>query len=173
MSLSPLLAASPAIQMHAYSAMLAFMLGAYVLFLPKGDSTHKRLGRVWATLMVIVATTSFFIWESRVFGPFSPIHLLSVSALVLLGLAIRAARMRNIKAHLRIMQSTYLGALVIAGWFTFMPGRIMNEVVFGPNGGSPLQSGVFLASSILGGTAILLLLRHANRRRGPRINPAE
>lgn len=163
MSLSPLLAASPAIQAHAYAAMLAFILGAYVLFLPKGDSSHKRLGRVWATLMVIVATTSFFIWQARVFGPFSPIHLLSVASLVLLWLAIRAARMRRIKAHRRIMQATYLGALVIAGWFTFMPDRIMNEVVFGPDGGSPLQSAAFVAASILGGAAIIALLRHANR----------
>jgi len=57
------------------------------------------------------------------------------------------------------MQLTYLGALVIAGWFTFMPGRIMNQVVFGPEGGSPMQSVAFLAASILGGAAILLLLR--------------
>src|SRR5688500_14107377 len=98
MSLSPLLDASPVIQAHAYSAMLAFVLGAYVLFLPKGDRTHRRLGRMWASLMVIVATSSLFIWESRMFGLFSPIHLLSVGTLVALWLAIRAARQRRIKA---------------------------------------------------------------------------
>lgn len=163
MSLSPLLSASPAIQAHAYSAMLAFLLGAYVLFLPKGSSTHRRLGRMWVTLMVIVATTSFLIWELRTFGPFSPIHFLSAGTLVLLWLAVRAARRRAIKVHMRIMQLTYLGALVIAGWFTFMPDRIMNEVVFGPQGGTPLQSGVFLAVTILVATAVILLLRHASR----------
>jgi uncharacterized membrane protein len=31
------------------------------------------------------------------------------------------------------MTYTFLGALVIAGLFTLMPGRIMHEVVFGPS----------------------------------------
>ena len=165
MSLQPLLSASPAIQLHAYAAMLAFGLGAHVLFLPKGDKTHRRLGRVWAALMVIVAVSSFLIWESRMFGLFSPIHLLSVATLVLVWRGIAAARSRKIIAHLRIMQITYLGALVVAGWFTFMPGRIMNEVVFGPEGGNPVESALFFAVSIAVGAAVIMLLRRANRAR--------
>jgi uncharacterized membrane protein len=34
--------------------------------------------------------------------------------------------------HRRAMISLFLGALVIAGAFTLVPGRIMHQVVFGP-----------------------------------------
>jgi uncharacterized membrane protein len=164
MSLEPLLSASPIIQIHAYAAMGAFILGGIVLFGRKGNGPHKRLGRVWVMLMLVTALSSFFVWQSRMFGLFSPIHLLSIMTLVSLWLGVRSARRRNITAHRATMQSLYIGALVIAGWFTFMPGRIMNRVVFGPDGGNPMQSAVFLATSISLGAALIWLLRHANAR---------
>jgi uncharacterized membrane protein len=34
--------------------------------------------------------------------------------------------------HRNAMIAIFLGALVIAGLFTLLPGRIMNAVVFGP-----------------------------------------
>lgn len=33
------------------------------------------------------------------------------------------------------MQGLYLGALILAGAFTFLPGRRMHEVLFGPEAG--------------------------------------
>lgn len=155
MSLEPLLAASPIIQIHAFAATAAFGLGGFVLFRRKGDGTHRRLGRLWVILMLATALTSFFIWQSRLFGLFSPIHLLSLMTLGTLWLGVRYARQRSVQAHMRTMQSLYLGALVIAGWFTFMPGRIMNEVVFGPQGGSPFESAAFLATSIAVGADLI------------------
>ena len=35
------------------------------------------------------------------------------------------------RAHGRTMFALFFGALVIAGAFTLLPGRIMNQVVFG------------------------------------------
>ena len=46
-------------------------------------------------------------------------------------IAALAARRGNIAAHRRIMQGIFVGGLVIAGGFTFMPGRIMHSVLFG------------------------------------------
>jgi uncharacterized membrane protein len=161
MSLEPLLSASPVIQIHAFAAIAAFGIGGFVLFRRKGDDTHRRLGRLWVILMAATAVSSLFIWQSRTFGLFSPIHLLSLITLVTLWLGVRHARRRNIRAHLITMQALYLGALVIAGWFTFMPGRIMNEVVFGPQGGSPFQSAAFLAISLTVGAALVWLVRRA------------
>lgn len=162
MSLEPLLSASPMIQIHAYAAMAAFALGGYVLFRPKGDGRHRRLGRVWVGLMLVTAISSLFVWQARTFGLFSPIHLLSLLTLAMLWLGIRHAR-RSIRAHMRTMQALYLGALVIAGWFTFMPGRIMNAVIFGPEGGNPLQSAAFLAASLVAGAAVVWLVHRAER----------
>jgi uncharacterized membrane protein len=167
MSLQPLLSAAPIIQLHACAAMLAFFLGAVVLFRRKGDAPHRKLGMSWVSLMVIVSLTSFFIWEIRLFGLFSPIHGLSVLTLVGLWQAVRFVRQRMIKAHMRTMQMLYLLGLAITGWFTFMPGRIMNRVVFGPDGAGPVESAVFLVASIVAISGSVWLVRRAGNGKLP------
>src|SRR6185312_15735104 len=73
---SPLLAASPVIQIRAVCAVLALLIGALQLFRRKGDRTHRGIGRAWVVLMAVVALSSFFIWTIRLWGLFSPIHLI-------------------------------------------------------------------------------------------------
>jgi uncharacterized membrane protein len=46
-------------------------------------------------------------------------------------LAVLAARRGRVVTHGRSMMGLFLGALVIAGAFTLLPGRIMGAVVFG------------------------------------------
>ena len=48
MSLAPLLAAPIAVQIHAFTAIAAVLLGAVVLLRPKGTPVHKLMGRTWA-----------------------------------------------------------------------------------------------------------------------------
>src|SRR6266404_4032705 len=124
MSLAPLLAAPAVIQIHAFAAIGAFGLGAVQLAAPKGTIPHRVFGWVWATLLLVVAVSSFFIHEIRLWGPWSPIHLLSVFTLVMLPLAVLHARRHATQRHRNAMISIFLGALVIAGLFTFLPGRI-------------------------------------------------
>jgi uncharacterized membrane protein len=131
LTLAPLLNASPAIQIHAFTAMAAFALGAVQLSAPKGTLPHRGLGWLWVTLMVVVAASSFFIHELRVWGPWSPIHLLAVYVLIALPFAVLAARRHAHERHRRAMVGMFVGALVIAGLFTFYPGRIMHAVLFG------------------------------------------
>jgi uncharacterized membrane protein len=64
-------------------------------------------------------------------GPWSPIHLLAILTLVLLPIAVLAARRHNVKSHRGHMIGLFTGALLVAGLFTFYPGRIMYQVVFG------------------------------------------
>ncbi|MGE0502744.1 MAG: DUF2306 domain-containing protein [Rhizobiaceae bacterium] len=137
MTLEPLISASPAIQVHVAAAVAAFVLGGVVLFRRKGGRTHMMLGRVWVLLMLVVVFSSLFIHTIRLWGIWSPIHLLSVGAFVSLVYGVAMIRRRNVSAHKRTMQGTYLGALVIAGFFTFMPGRIMHEVLL--SGTSPTE----------------------------------
>src|SRR3954466_10357813 len=82
MSFAPLLDAAPAIPLHAFAAMAAFLLGAVQLAAPKGTLPHRTLGWIWVLLMVLVAASAFWIHEIRLWGPLSPIHLLSVFTLV-------------------------------------------------------------------------------------------
>jgi uncharacterized membrane protein len=63
-------------------------------------------------------------------GPWSPIHLLSILVLVTLPLAVIHARRHDIAQHRIAMLVLFTDALVIAGGFTFLPGRIMHAVVF-------------------------------------------
>jgi uncharacterized membrane protein len=132
LSLAPLLNAPPAIQIHAFAAMAAFALGVVQLSAPKGTLPHRTLGWIWVTLMVIVSVTAFFIHEIRLWGPWSPIHLLAIFTLAMLPLAVWCARRHKVSMHRFAMISIFTGALVIAGLFTFVPGRIMHAVVFGP-----------------------------------------
>jgi uncharacterized membrane protein len=61
----------------------------------------------------------------------SPIHLLSIFTLVTLPLGVWMAHRHRVADHRRIMILIFSGALVIAGLFTLVPGRIMHTVVFG------------------------------------------
>ena len=131
MNLAPLLAAPAVIQIHAFAALGAFALGALQLAAPKGTIPHRTIGWVWAGLMLAVVVSSFFIHTIRLWGPFSPIHLLSILTLALLPLAVWRARQHDVRKHRRAMLGLFVGALVIAGVFTFLPGRIMHAVLFG------------------------------------------
>jgi uncharacterized membrane protein len=131
MNLAPLTSAPFAIQLHAYAELAAFALGVIQLARVKGTNQHRALGYTWVTLMLIVAISSFWIHDLRIWGPWSPIHLLSIMVLAMLPLAIYYARAHRVRGHKLTMLGIFSGALVIAGLFTFVPGRIMHRVVFG------------------------------------------
>jgi uncharacterized membrane protein len=111
--------------------MTAFALGVVQLSAPKGTLPHRTLGWAWLTLMLVVCISSFFIHELRLWGQWSPIHLLSIYTLAILPFAVLAAHRHDVVRHRRRMLGLFLGALLVAGLFTFWPGRIMYHVVFG------------------------------------------
>ena len=131
MSLAPLLNASLAIQLHAFAAMSAFVLGLVQFAAPKGTLPHRTLGFIWLALMLTVAISSFWIHSIRWVGPFGPIHLLSIYVLFMVPLAVYFARKHKIRGHAKTVIGMFVGGLVIAGLFTFVPGRIMHAVAFG------------------------------------------
>lgn len=153
MSLLPLLHAGPAVQVHAFSAIAAVILGAFVLWRRKGTALHKALGRAWVVLMLVTATSALFINEIRLIGPFSPIHLFSLFTYVSLFRGLRAVRVaRDVRRHRAEMQGLYLGALILAGAFTLLPGRRMHMVLFGSGAGwteSVLAIGMILVLSAI------------------------
>ena len=132
LSLAPLLDAAPAIPVHALAAMAAFVLGAIQLAAPKGTLPHRTIGWIWVLLMLGVAISSFWIHQIRLVGSWSPIHLLSIFTLITVPLGVWRAHRHEVADHRRIMILIFSGALVIAGLFTLLPGRIMYTVVFGP-----------------------------------------
>ncbi|TFV46999.1 DUF2306 domain-containing protein [Bradyrhizobium niftali] len=131
MSLAPLLQAAPAIPLHAFAAMAALVLGLVQFAAPKGTLPHRTIGWIWVVLMAVVAASSFWIHQIRLVGPFSPIHVLSIFTLVVLPLAVWRAHTHRVADHRRMMIFIFAGALVVAGLFTLLPGRIMHRVIFG------------------------------------------
>lgn len=132
MSLAPLLDAQPAIPVHALAAMAAFALGVVQFAAPKGTLPHRAIGWIWVLLMLAVALSSFWIHQIKLWGPWSPIHLLSTFTLVMVPLGVWRAHRHQVTGHRRIMIGVFSGALVVAGLLTFLPGRIMHTVVLGP-----------------------------------------
>ncbi len=92
MSLAPLLEAPGTIPLHAFAAMAAFALGIVQFAAPKGTLPHRTIGWIWVVLMAAVAISSLWIHETRMFGPLSPIHLLSIFVPIMLTLAVLHAR---------------------------------------------------------------------------------
>jgi uncharacterized membrane protein len=127
MTLAPLVAASPIIQIHVVAALAGLLAGFAVMALRKGTRLHRRVGWVFVPAMAITALSSLFIMRD---GHFSAVHLLTLLALVSLPHAVISRRRGNIKAHKGAMIGLFAG-LAIAGAFTLLPGRMMNQVTFG------------------------------------------
>ena len=118
--------------------MAAFALGVVQLSAPEGDAAAPDLGLDAGRADGGLSATSFWIHDLRIWGIWSPIHLLSIFTLVTLPLAVLYARRHRVDRHRWAMIAIFTGALVIAGMFTFVPGRIMHRVVFGElSAGSP------------------------------------
>lgn len=130
MTLTPLLTAPPHIQIHAFAALLAVVLGPYAILRRRRDRLHRVAGYVWVGAMATVALSSFTIWSFGMIGPFSLIHLLSILALWSLWTGMRAVFRGDIAAHRAAMEGLYWRGLLVAGVFNFLPGRTLNRMVF-------------------------------------------
>ncbi|MCR9270923.1 MAG: DUF2306 domain-containing protein [Hyphomonadaceae bacterium] len=127
--LAPYFAEPSAVQIHVIAALSAFFIGLVLLLAPKGFGLHRTLGWSWVLAMAVTATSSFFI--TGIMGDvYSPIHAISAWTLLGLPFGVAAARRRDIKKHRQQMTGMFLGAMVIAGLFTFLPGRLMWQIFF-------------------------------------------
>lgn len=81
-------------------------------------------------LMLATAVISLFLSAKvgpTLFGHFGYLHLLCLLVVITVPLAFFAARNGNIKRHKRAMISLYVGAILTAGVFTLMPGRLLHS----------------------------------------------
>lgn len=126
-----LLAVQPSkVIVHLLAALVAFLLGLVLFTNRKGTLPHRTLGWVWVGLMGLVAGTSLFMTGLN--GThYSPIHLLSGWTLISLPIAVTAARRHKVIVHQRFMTGLFLGGMVLAGAFTFFPGRLLWRVFLG------------------------------------------
>jgi uncharacterized membrane protein len=126
-----LLAAQPlVIQLHVAAASTALLIGVGLMWGPKGTTIHRAFGWTWVIAMMTVAISSFFIHTINP-GGFSLIHALSAYVAIGVPMGVAFARRHDIRAHRRMMTGNFLFGLIVAGAFTFVPGRLMWKVFFG------------------------------------------
>ncbi len=117
------------IQVHILAAVTALMLGLIQFAGPKGTTVHRVIGWGWVLLMITVAISSFAMLSLG--GGISPIHALSAAVLVLVPLGVYAARRGRVDAHRGYMTGVFVFGLIVAGAFTFVPGRLMWRLFLG------------------------------------------
>ncbi|NOQ71034.1 MAG: DUF2306 domain-containing protein [Crocinitomix sp.] len=120
--------------LHLATVIPSFIIGTVLLIIKKGTKIHKIFGRVYMILMLITAMITLFM-PAQV-GPtlmnhFGWIHSFSFLTIYTVPTAYLAIKKGNVKSHKRKMILLYFGAIIIAGGFTFMPGRYLHSVFFG------------------------------------------
>ncbi|WP_028023337.1 DUF2306 domain-containing protein [Enterovibrio calviensis] len=121
------------IYFHLATAIASFCLGTYLLARRKGSPTHKLLGKIYMLLMMITAISALFIPAQvgpQVLYHFGYIHILSLVTLYTVPEAYIAIRKGDVKKHRNAMVILYVMALVVAGAFAFMPGRLLHTWFF-------------------------------------------
>jgi uncharacterized membrane protein len=121
------------VQIHVATVLPAFLLGTWQIFASmKGAHPHRVAGYIYLALMTVTSLTALFIHEVMPDAPFgfSPIHLLIPVTLLGIFGAIYGARTHRVTLHKYAMIGTYVGGILVAGAFTFVPGRILHAVFF-------------------------------------------
>lgn len=115
---------------HLATILIATALTPVMMLRRRGDRLHRTLGYIWLTAMVLTAAVSF---DIRIIGDgnFSLIHILSAWTLIQLPLILIRARQHDWKRHRAAVRGMVLGALLIAGFFTFPFNRMLGAWLFG------------------------------------------
>lgn len=118
---------------HLATVLPAFVIGTFLLLRRKGSPLHRALGKVYMGLMLFTALVTLFMSAEigpRLFEHFGFIHLFSALVLVSVPSAYFAARRGDIRRHRSNMIGLYVGGILIAGSFTFAPGRLLHSWLF-------------------------------------------
>jgi uncharacterized membrane protein len=124
---------TPTIAVHLSLALSAVAIGPLVLWARLGAITrpqlHRALGYAWVTCMLGAALTGVFIHDIRLpnLWGYTPIHLLIPLTLFSLFRAFRYLAAGNITGHRKTMQGLYVGACLVTGAFTLLPGRYLGQ----------------------------------------------
>ena len=127
--LALLFAEKPIVVAHVLVALAALVLGPVMLLSRKGAAFHRAAGWTWVALMGATAASTFLIVGAD--GRYSFIHVQSVVTLVLLPIAVHAARTHAVRRHRALMLWLYWLMLVGAALFTLVPGRLIWLLFFG------------------------------------------
>jgi len=119
---------------HLATVVPAFVIGTMLLIIKKGTNFHKIFGRIYMILMMITALITLFMQVEvgpKILNHFGWIHSFSFLTIYTVPTAYLAIKRGDVKSHKRKMILLYFGAIIIAGGFTFVPGRYLHTLIFG------------------------------------------
>jgi uncharacterized membrane protein len=119
--------------LHRSTAAPATIVGFVPRGMRKGTPVHRGLGRTYLALMFFTVPVSLFITAAipARLGHLAVIHLLSLLTLITAPAAGWAARRAQIAAQQRMMTGLSVGAVLVAGRCVLVPGRLLDEPVWG------------------------------------------
>lgn len=115
---------------HLATIAIALGLTPVMLLRRRGDETHRLLGWIWVTAMFLTALDTLFIRGINR-GGFSWIHILSVWTMIQVPLIVWTARAHKVARHRSAVRGMVTGALLIAGFFTFLFDRLLGQWLLG------------------------------------------
>ncbi len=119
--------------LHLVTVIPCFIIGTGLLLIRKGTPIHKRMGRVYMVLMLFTALVTLFMPAQvgpQLLDHFGYIHGFSFLTIYTIPTAYWAIKKGEVKRHKRKMILLYFGAIILAGGFTFFPGRYLHELFF-------------------------------------------
>ena len=130
--LQRLLTTHPVVFFHLVTAFAALLLGGLVLARRKGTPGHRALGWAWVAMMGSTALASAFIRDYQMPNllGFTPIHAFTVLVAINLPRGIWYIRQGDLIGHRKTMRGLYIGACVLAGIFTLLPGRFLGNLLW-------------------------------------------
>ncbi len=127
----------PSVWVHLGLIGVALVLTPAMMLRAKGSRSHRVLGWVWVAAMLLTALTSLAFNAQaggRNWGVFSgdvsPIHLISLFVLVMVPRLVWNARRHRVQQHRRSARGLVIGAILVAGLFTFPFGRLLGHWLF-------------------------------------------
>lgn len=123
-------ALSPVVKVHLITALAALLLGAALMVMRKGRLFHRTAGWLWVGLVSITAGSTLFI-TSFSHGKWSWLHLFTGWTLIILPLAVMAAKRRKLTYHRRAMMGLFYGGFALNLVFAALPGRTLWNMFLG------------------------------------------
>jgi uncharacterized membrane protein len=119
-----------AIKIHLIAALAALVLGGVLMAVRKGRLFHRVAGWVWVSLVSVTAGATLFITTLN-HGKLGLLHLFTGWVLLILPLAVMAAKRHDVVKHRGRMMGLFYGGFAINLFIAFIPGRLMWMMFFG------------------------------------------
>jgi uncharacterized membrane protein len=121
---------STVVKIHLFTALAALVLGGVLMTMRKGRAFHRVAGWAWVSLVSVTAGVTLFITDLN-HGSWSFLHLFTGWTLLMLPLAVLAAKRHNVNRHRRTMMGLFYGGFAINLFIAFIPGRALWMTFFG------------------------------------------